>query len=145
MMRDIMMVCTANICRSPIAEAVWFHLNPQLNVFSRGIHAVSGAQAASNSKTVCDARGMPIAADKRAIQLTQDDIRRASLILVMDQGHKHELHGRYPAASGKTFLIGHWGNFEVPDPVGQPLADFEASFELIHKGALAWTERVRRM
>jgi protein-tyrosine phosphatase len=141
----VLMVCTANICRSPIAEAVWAHLASESTVFSRGLQAVVGRDADPHSRAVCEAINMPIAENKRAIQLTSVDIQRASLILVMDNGHKHLVQSRYPGASGKTFLLGHWSKVEVADPVGQDRPAFETAFSVIRAESEKWVERARKM
>jgi protein-tyrosine phosphatase len=60
-------------------------------------------------------RGIDIS-EHRASQLLRQDLRQADLVLVMENHHREAVLHLDPTARGKTFLLGHWTNTEIPDP-----------------------------
>jgi protein-tyrosine phosphatase len=74
----------------------------------------------------------------RACQLDKDMIRKADLILVMESSHKSAIEAFEPCAKGKVFRLGHWGDFDIPDPYQKNLLAFEVSFNLIERGVFEW-------
>jgi protein-tyrosine phosphatase len=46
--------------------------------------------------------------DHRAKRLTDDHVRQADVILVMDALNQAELLGRYPEEGPKAFMLGSW-------------------------------------
>jgi hypothetical protein len=66
----------------------------------------------------------------------------AELVLVMEAHHREELGNIDPAVRGKTFLLGHWQKFEVPDPYQRPRAVWDDSIKLIDEGVNAWVKRL---
>jgi protein-tyrosine phosphatase len=48
--------------------------------------------------------------------LRRERLRWAELVLVMEKHHRDAVLAMDPTARGKTFLLGHWTNTEIPDP-----------------------------
>ena len=61
------------------------------------------------------ARGLDLGAH-RATQLTIEHLRQADLVLVMEKHHRQAIFALDPTARGKTFLLGHWIDGDIPDP-----------------------------
>jgi protein-tyrosine phosphatase len=138
-------VCVGNICRSPMAEGLlknWLATqNSTVSVSSAGIAAVVNNSAAPISQSLLVARNIDISAH-RARQVTEDIMRDADLVLVMENSQKKKLESLYPFALGKVFLLGKWDNFEIPDPYTGFASDYETALELIDKGLLSWQKKI---
>lgn len=145
MFNNILVLCTGNICRSPIVEAVIANglaSDPDKHVWSAGIGALVGRGAHSNSKTVSSANGVDLDSHI-AQQLNTLMVDKADVILVMDDGHLSYMRAKYPQASGKTFLLGRWsGNAQVPDPIGKELPEFEKTWEIVQPLCQDWIKRL---
>lgn len=144
---SVLVLCTGNICRSPMAEALLqrelalLGLNAQ--VYSRGLAAPLGEPVHPHTRAVCAARGLPLAEDKRAAPVAAADFIHASLVLVMDNSHKHEVLRRAPSAGGKTWLLGQWEGREIADPIRQEFPAFELCWDHIEAGARSWALRLK--
>ena len=68
-------------------------------------------------------------------------IKNSDLILAMEAMHKSDVVRRVPEASAKTFLLKEYGrtnkeiseDLHVPDPIGQPLAEYKTCLETIKR------------
>ncbi|MBV6272967.1 low molecular weight phosphotyrosine protein phosphatase [Alcaligenaceae bacterium CGII-47] len=143
----ILVMCTGNICRSPMAEALMRHRLAErgidARVLSRGLGAPVGRAPHPFALSTALHFGVPIADDKRAAQVNPVDLRVASVVLVMDTGHRREVQQRYPAAGGKTFLLRHWvDGQDIPDPVREPEAVFRQQWPLIDEGCSSWIDQL---
>lgn len=78
-----------------------------------------------------------------ARQVTQDMVRNADLILVMDDQQRRMLENQFQGASGKTYCVGHFGKFEIPDPYGKNEEAFQETYQLIEKGIDDWIANLR--
>jgi len=84
-MFEILMVCTGNICRSPMAAGLLRHMLPtdlenRIQVISAGTHAMHGHQAAPFAVQAMARQGIDISGH-RARMIDRTLVRRASLIL----------------------------------------------------------------
>ncbi|MDM0110724.1 low molecular weight protein-tyrosine-phosphatase [Variovorax sp. J22R133] len=144
MMKNILVVCVGNICRSPIGEALLAREFPEKKVWSAGLGALVGDPADPMSIAVAAANGVDLTAH-RAQQITSFMCQTADLILVMEQGHKAELEKRYPLVRGKVFRLGEIDKFDIADPYQAPKAAFEAAYADIARGVAAWAPRIRQL
>ncbi len=146
MFNKILVVCLGNICRSAMAEGMlknWLATkNSPISVSSAGLAAVVGREPPEFSIGLLKARNIDISTH-RARQITEDLVREADLILVMEQGQKKKIESLYPFALGKVFLLGKWeNNFEVPDPYTGFETDYENALNLIDKGLNSWQKKI---
>lgn len=142
----LLVVCTGNICRSPMGEVLLSHYlanaGATAQVVSRGLGAPVGRRPHRYACEVAAAHGLPLPEDKRASAITTAEIAAATLVLVMDEGHVRDMRRRFPTASGKVFLMGRWQEREVPDPVNDPRDSFERAWLLLEDGAKAWADKL---
>lgn len=142
MINRILVVCTGNICRSPLAEALLRSQLPDLHVSSAGIGALVGHSADPNAVAVAEEQGLDLSAHK-ARQLDSALVAESELVLVMDNSHLNWINQQYPHARGRVFLLGHWRDgAEVPDPYGHSLASFRKAYELLRPFAQSWVQRL---
>lgn len=143
MFTSVMVVCTGNICRSPLAEAEFRrHLSSaQLTVCSSGLSAVVGAPAQEKVCALASKRGLDLSAHK-GIQISENAALENDLILVMTNAHKDELERRFPSTKGRVFLLGQWGAGEIPDPYGGSEALYASVDRQIQQAVKQWLPRL---
>ncbi|MFI7589596.1 hypothetical protein ACIB24_21220 [Spongisporangium articulatum] len=102
----VLLVCTANICRSPAAELLLAaRLSPALDFFSRGVRAIPGAPMCDVSANWALMQGAGSGQDHVSTQLEVADIRAATLILTAGERHKAKVIGMRPSAQVRTYTL----------------------------------------
>jgi len=143
-MRQILVLCIGNICRSPMAEQLLARELPGQRIWSAGLSALVGEPADPLAVEVAQAHGLDLSAH-RAQQFTTQMCQSADLILVMERNQQSSVEKHHPCARGKVFRLGHIGNFEITDPYRLPRPAFEAAYELIARGVADWAPRIRKL
>jgi protein-tyrosine phosphatase len=146
MFQNILILCLGNICRSPIAEKLLQkkakNAGLALNIDSAGLTAMVGDTAHPFSCKVAEIYGLSLR-EHVAKQVSFEMIKTAELVLVMDQRQRQMLEQRFQQASGKTFRLGHFSDFDIPDPYGQSQAAFETTYQLIDRATEDWLKELR--
>ncbi len=107
---------------------------------------MEGSPATTSSVEVCAERGIDISGHvSRAI--TKEMVDRADLILTMEPGHRQTALSMSPERAEKCHVITKyaWGAraaIGVPDPIGQPKEEYEATFNQIEASILAAMPRI---
>ncbi len=127
-MKQILLVCTGNICRSPLAAALLERALREraaagMEVTSAGTGAWDGAPVSEGAYLVGLERGLDLSGH-RARLLTRELVEEADLILTMARHHRarvDELGGE-----GRVFVLGEYAgregdDAEVSDPFGGDL------------------------
>ena len=148
-MRNILMVCTANICRSPMAQIVAMRtvqqmgLADSIRVDSAGTHASKGAiQPDSRVRKALEKRGY-IVKKGSSRKVEARDFERFDLILAMDHANLKTLQVLCPAEHQpklRLFLEVAKGcdTNEVPDPYYGNAEGFERVLDLCEAGVEGW-------
>lgn len=133
----ILFVCTANICRSPVAEYYLRRLAERfgpasLEVASTGTHAVAGLPADEIAARLARERGCDLT-PHRSKPMLAHDVSTADLIVVMERRHRSFFRERYPEGMGKVRLLlagqdGRPGR-DLIDPTGGSLRDYKRCFD----------------
>jgi len=145
---NLLVVCTANVCRSPAAE---IFLNDALagkrvHVHSAGTLALDGNPADATVQTLMSERGYQTILKHRSRSLLPHLLSKADLVLCMEQDHVARLKSLSPALVGKTRLLGHWeGQTEVDDPIGRSRLTYERSLDQMERLARLWAEKIQQM
>lgn len=138
MFKNIVTVCTGNICRSPYAEYAFRRRLPSLEIHSAGLSALIDKGADTTGISVASTRGIDLSRHV-AKQLRSATVAGADLLLVMDDSHLEQLLRRYPEARGKTFKLGKWlDDKNIVDPYKRPANYFELVFDEIDKAIDSW-------
>jgi protein-tyrosine phosphatase len=144
-MMHILVVCTANICRSPTGEGVLKHLIEEAGlasdiiIDSAGTKAGSGTPPDIRSRLLAEGKGSSLKGiSSRPIVMR--DYRDFDLILAMDAKHGKDMRMDCPLDDMnkiKLFLDFTPGlvGMSVPDPYYGEAKDFVIAFDLIEKGA----------
>jgi len=138
--RRLLFVCTGNICRSPLAEAIFRHQAEQagraalFEVDSAGTHGWhAGERADARARRAARQRGVAVTSVAREVEA--GDFERFDLILAMDRSHLRELRRRCPAPLRERIrLMGEWGEppgGDVPDPYYEDEEAFEQVFDML--------------
>ena len=112
----LLMVCTANICRSPIAHGHAASLGHEVR--SGGTLGLEGRPADPLSVRVMRERGVDISHHVSS-GISEADMAWADHVLVMEMRHRVQLAQRHPAHADKILLLGQFGGkHEIADPLG---------------------------
>jgi len=113
----ILMVCTGNICRSPMAEVMLVDALSRcgvddVEVVSAGTWAGAGQPATREAQQVMRQRGIDLTAH-RSQPLTAELLDEADLILAMTSVHAREIAEVSPGAVGRTVLMKELVEMEI--------------------------------
>ena len=132
-MAHILIVCTANICRSPVVEAL---LRDRLQkegltdwtVESAGTWAMYSRGASQYSIDVIrDWENLDLSGH-RARMVSAEQLARSDLILTMELGHAEALRVEFPTQAPKIFLLSQMvdnNQYNIADPYGLPRSYYE--------------------
>ncbi|EHQ8971438.1 MULTISPECIES: arsenate reductase/protein-tyrosine-phosphatase family protein [Enterobacteriaceae] len=142
MFDSILVVCTGNICRSPIGERLLSQLLPLKKIDSAGTGAMVDFPADPSAVVTANNHKLSLEGHKGR-QFTAEIGRRYELILVMEKSHIEQIGRIAPECRGKTMLFGHWLNQkEIPDPYRKSDEAFESVFQLIDQAGRRWAEKL---
>lgn len=133
----IVTICTANICRSPMAAALLQHAlaaQPEplrsIKVISAGVSAHAGEPVSQNSVIALKKVGLDLSSH-RSQPLDQEMLDQAALVLCMTEPHRLMIQRQGNPPPKNLFLFREFmpnpGNVEIPDPYGGPLKVYEAA------------------
>jgi len=126
---QVLFVCTANQCRSPMAEYLYryhFCAGGRRRCASAGIIAVPGVPASRNAVKAIRELGIDMRGH-RSMPVTQALLDQSATVAVMTLIHRQLLIERFPDASDRVVLLGAFdargrcAATDIEDPVGLSL------------------------
>lgn|GEM_PF-211707 len=140
----IVVVCTGNLCRSPLAEYLIKRKmdsipNANVVVESAGVYAVEGYPATEEMVIQGHRLNVDLAAHA-AQKLTHAIIERAGLILSVSPWHSNKIISDHPQAAQKIRLLGeHINQDEIEDPYQRGEEAYIESADFIERAVNSWT------
>lgn len=147
MIKDVLIVCHANVCRSPAAEQLFrARLREQgasrTGAFqSAGLRARDGDDMDPVMQWLLAERGVQVG-EHRSRRLTSRLVRAADLVLVTERRQVAAVERIEPTARGKVYALGNWENSDVADPHGLDEATYRESLELMDRLVKGWLSRI---
>ena len=121
-MKNVLFICTGNVCRSPMAEGLLRHMaGDRVAVASAGLGAGHGQPPSVHAIEVLKKEGIDIS-DIRSQPVSPDLLRRADYVFTMTRDHLDMLLLLFPEMAPKTRLLrfdeaAKGGRMDVTDPI----------------------------
>jgi len=147
-MFKILVVCTANICRSPAGQQFLRQrlAGRDVVIDSAGTLALDGNAADATIREMMIERGHPEIEAHRSRALMPSHLSQYDLVLCMERDHVERVQRLSPYASNKTRLFGQWeGQADVEDPIGRSSTTYARSLDIMDGMADQWVEKMLMM
>src|ERR1700722_18190685 len=138
-LKNILFVCTGNVCRSPMAEGLFRHMvanRPDIRVRSAGVSTFPGQPPSSHAIEVLADLRIDIS-KLRSLPLSDELVRGASCIIAMTRSHMESIYYLFPEAAEKTFLLREFEDYasslDVSDPIGLGREAYEVTRDIIRR------------
>lgn len=151
--KTVLLVCTGNSCRSVMAAGLLKKLlkaKGNYNIITAGTAAIEGMPPTSEAIQAMSEQNIDVSGHKSS-PLTDEMIRQADLILVMEKRHKENILGRSLRAQSKVYLLSEFGRIasekrlvepDIPDPIGKSLDFYRKTFAVIQEDILRTVKKL---
>lgn len=145
----VLFVCLGNICRSPMAEAVFRHLvneaglSGRIDVESAGTGSWHAGQRPHPGTLVILKQHQIEVGGKRARQLTRADLREFDYVIAMDEENASDIQTLFDCRVPRLLEFAHQnGTLDVPDPYYN--GKFDVVYNLVLAGSQGLLEHIRQ-
>jgi protein-tyrosine phosphatase len=150
MFANVLIVCHANVCRSPAAEMLFKarqrassrSSSAPIAFHSAGIRAVNGHAMDPVMRRLLAEQGVA-SGIHYSRRLDRQLVRSADLVLVSERAQVSTVEALDPASRGKVYPLGKWeDDSDVADPHGGEEADYRESLVLIEHLVMGWLKKI---
>lgn len=139
--KEICFICTANECRSPMAEKIFAHILKQngvkgLKVSSAGLNATGQIEMTLKAKRALKTLGINAGA-KKSQQLTK--LSPTTLYITMEQMHKNAINKENVLTFASIV-----GGEDILDPYGQSQESYNKTAAQINYYCLRLFEKIKK-
>jgi protein-tyrosine-phosphatase len=152
--KNILFVCTGNICRSPFAERLFNNFVRQTGLIgiisdSAGLLAVRGNAATAMAQKVAREHGVDLTSH-RAKPVAERLLTWSDLVLVMEKSHETDLLDAFPGAEEKILLLRYFARYGsrrrgIADPYGLQYEAYRFCFLDIEKAVSGLVDYLARV
>jgi protein-tyrosine phosphatase len=142
-MPALLFVCTANVCRSPLAAILMKNKLAKLEIStgkplddwrveSAGTWGMDGSDMAVGVRTVLVEMGIK-PGNHSARTVNAELLNAFDLILTMEKGQKEALKAEFLESAGRVYMLSEMiqERFDIRDPMGEPIEEFRQTARVI--------------
>jgi protein-tyrosine phosphatase len=152
MFANVLIVCHANVCRSPAAEMLFkarqrtalgaeAYAQRAIRFHSAGIRAADGWGMDPVMRHLLAERGVTPGMHQSR-RLNRQIVRDADLVLVTEHRQVKDVEALEPTSRGKVYPLGKWEDSDVVDPHGRAENEYRASLVLIEHLVMGWLNKI---
>ncbi|MCF7810276.1 Sua5/YciO/YrdC/YwlC family protein [bacterium] len=147
---EVLIVCTGNICRSPLAEALLKKefgdpMQSGVRISSAGTHASPGFPATDLMLNIAREWGIDYS-DHEARIFDKALVYKSDVILVNEDAHADWIIQKYPDIADRIKYLGEpLGLEDIPDPYGSDRDVYIKSANIIKSAVDEWNVRLKQL
>jgi protein-tyrosine-phosphatase len=134
----VLFVCTANICRSPMASGLFAksaHVNGAVGAISASAGFLEGGRPVHPAVTrLLDERAIDVSR-KKSQKISQDLVDKSDLILTMTSDHARGVVSRFPRAISDVYTLRHFGTIVTQRPAGVSTREWLDDLNVLNRRA----------
>ena len=146
-LKDILIICYANYCRSPAAERILSSLNNQGDyfIFSRGLNPMTIVDMDNRTKKFLRDKSID-AEGHTPLPVTKKDISEADLIIALDFSIYNHLAQKYDFNKSKMILMNEFDPFiTTEDPFKKSSEEYSQVMENIFTLSKSLSDRLKSL